>query len=185
MSTDKLKLRNPRMVCGIDGWVNGGEAATATIQYLIEKLEAAKFAEIPIDRFHIFQVPGQLSLRPQVRIEGGILKEHYFPINEFFYWVNPTTDRDLIIFSGSEPNMNWEEYAGAILGVTKQFRVDRIYLLGGVLDRVPYTKEPDVSCSCSSPEIREEMQQYDILGVDYEGPGSFGTTFLHICQKST
>ena len=183
MSTDRPKLRHPSMVCGIDGWVNGGEASTGTIQYLVDKLGASKFAEIPVDRFHIFQVPGQLSLRPQVRIENGMLKEHHFPSNEFFYWVDPSTDHDLIMFSGSEPNMNWEEYAGAILAVAKQFKVDRIYLLGGVLDRLPYTKEPNISCSCSSPEVRDEMEKYGMSGVEYEGPGSFGTTLLHVCQK--
>jgi proteasome assembly chaperone (PAC2) family protein len=182
MSSDKPKLRNPSLVCGIDGWVNGGEAATGTVQYLIDKLQATKFAEIPIDRFHIFQVPGELSLRPYVKIEDGILKEHEFPINEFFYWVNPNIDNDLIIFSGSEPNMNWEEYAEALLSVTRQFKVARIYLLGGVLDRVPYTKEPNVSCSCSSAEIRNDMRKYGVSGADYEGSGSFGTTLLHICQ---
>lgn len=183
VTKDKPKLRQPSMVCGIDGWVNGGEAATGTVQYLVDNLGATKFAEIPIDRFHIFQVPGQLSLRPQVRIEDGILREHHFPTNEFFCWVNPITDHDLILFLGSEPNMNWEEYAEALLGIAKQFKVDRIYLLGGVLDRLPYTKEPHVSCSCSSFAIRGEMQKYGILGVEYEGPGSFGTTFLHICQN--
>jgi proteasome assembly chaperone (PAC2) family protein len=182
MPVDKPRLRHPSMVCGIDGWVNGGEAATGTVQYLVDKLGATKFAEIPITEFHIFQVPGQLSLRPHVRIEGGILKEHHFPTNEFFYWVNPVIDNDLIIFLGSEPNMNWEEYAGALLSVAKQFKVDRIYLLGGVLDKVPYAKEPNVSCSCSSLEIRNAMQKYGISGVEYEGPGSFGTTLLHICQ---
>ncbi len=171
------------MVCGIDGWVNGGEAATGTVQYLIDKLGATKFADIPIDRFHIFQVPSQLSLRPHVRIKDGILKQHHLPTNEFFYWVNPIISKDMIVFSGSEPNMNWEEYARALLGVVKQFKVDRIYLLGGVLDRVPYTKEPNVSCTCSSLETRKEMGEYGISGVDYEGPGSFGTTLLHICQE--
>ena len=183
MSTDKPKLRHPSMVCGIDGWVNGGEASTGTIRYMVDKLGASKFAEIPIDRFHIFQMPGQLSLRPQVRIENGMLKEHHFPTNEFFYWVNTSADHDMIIFSGSEPNMNWEEYAGALLSVVKQFKVDRVYLLGGVLDRVPYTKEPNVSCSCSSVELRSEMEKYRMSGVEYEGPGSFGTTLLHLCQQ--
>lgn len=171
------------MVCAIDGWVNGGEAATGTIQYLIDKLGATKFAEIPIDRFHVFQVPSQLSLRPHVRIVDGILKQHHLPTNEFFYWVNPIVAKDLIVFSGSEPNMNWEEYARALLSVAKQFKVEGVYLLGGVLDRVPFTKEPNVSCTCSSLEIRNEMEKYGISGVEYEGPGSFGTTMLHICQE--
>jgi len=73
---EKPRLRHPYMVCGISGWVDGGEAATGSIRYLMKKLKAQRFAEIPIDRFHIFQAPGQLSLRPHIKLEDGILKEH-------------------------------------------------------------------------------------------------------------
>ncbi len=170
------------MVCGISGWVDGGEAATGSIQYLVRKLGAKRFAEIPINRFHIFQMPGQLSLRPHIKIEDGILKEHRFPQNQFFYWVNPDADNDLILFLGTEPNLNWEEYADAILGVAEELAVIRIYLLGGVLDKTPHTREPGVSCACSSDQLKEEMRKYSMQFSDYEGPGSFSTTLLRICQ---
>jgi proteasome assembly chaperone (PAC2) family protein len=171
------------MVCGISGWVDGGESATGSIRYLVKKLEAKEFAEIPIDKFHIFQIPGQLSLRPQIKIEDGILKEHRFPQNQFFGSVNPNADNDLILFLGTEPNLNWEEYADAILSVAEEFAVFRIYLLGGVLDKTPHTKEPGVSCACSSDQLKEEMQKYGMQFSNYEGPGRFGSTLLYICQK--
>jgi len=180
---EKPRLRHPYMVCGISGWVDGGEAATGSIQYLVRKLEAKRFAEIPIDRFHIFQLPGQLSLRPHIRMEDGILKEHCFPQNQFFYRANPNADNDLILFLGTEPNLNWEEYANAILDVAEEFAVVRIYLLGGVLDKTPHTREPGVSCACSSDQLKEEMQKYSVQFSNYEGPGSFSTTLLHMCQN--
>lgn len=179
----KPKLRRPHMVCGISGWVDGGEAATGSIRYMVGKLKAKRFAEIPIEKFHIFQIPGQPSLRPQVRIEDGILKEHRLPQNQFSYCVNPNTDNDLILFLGTEPNLNWKEYVDSILSVAKEFAVARIYLLGGVLDKTPHTKEPSVSCTCSSEELKEEMRKYGVRFGSYEGPGTFGTTLLHICQN--
>jgi len=180
---EKPRLRQPYMVCGISGWVDGGQSATGTIEYILRKLEVTRFAEIPIDRFHIFQVPGQLSLRPHIRIEDGILKEHSFPQNQFFYSINPDTENDLILFLGTEPNLNWEEYANAILHIAEEFAVTTIYLLGGVLDKIPYTREPGVSCTCSSHELKEEMSKYGVQFTNYEGPGSFGTTLLYTCQK--
>jgi len=181
--TKRPELRRPYLVCGISGWVDGGEAATGTTRYLVKKLKAKRFAEIPIDRFHIFQVPGQLTLRPQIKIEDGLLKEHVFPQNQFFYWLNPNADNDLILFLGTEPNLNWEEYAEAILSVAEEFAVVRIYLLGGVLDKTPHTREPSVSCACSSEPLNEEMQKYGMQLSNYEGPGRFGTTLLYICQQ--
>lgn len=181
--TEKPVLRHPCLVVGIGGWVDGGDAATGSLRYLVRKLKAKKLAEIPIDRFHIYQVPGQLSLRPEIKIEDGLLKEHRYPANEFFYYVNPGADHDLILFLGTEPNLNWKEYAGAILSVYEEFGADRIYLLGGVLDKTPHTREPGVSCACSSELLRDEMLKYGMVPSDYQGPGRFGTTLLYICQK--
>jgi len=181
--TEKPALKRPFMVCGISGWVDGGQSATGSIEYLVGKLGARKFAEIPIDRFHIYQVPGQLLLRPQVRIENGLIKEHKAAQNQFFYWVNPDTDNDVILFLGTEPNLNWEEYAEAILYIAREYSVPRIYLLGGVLDKTPHTREPNVSCVCTSEELKEEMQKYGMQFTSYEGPSRFGTTLLYICQK--
>ena len=129
----KPRLRHPFMVCGTGGWVDGGESATGSIQYLTKKLGAKEFAEIPVDRFHIFQVPGVPSLRPHVRTKDGILREHRFPRNIFFYWRNRKADSDLILFLGTEPNLNWEEYANTILNLAREFEVRRIYLLGGYI----------------------------------------------------
>ena len=164
---EKPKLRQPFMVCGISGWVDGGEAATGSVSYLIRKLKARTFAEMPIAKFHVFQVPGQLSLRPHITIEDGLLKEHLFPQNQFFYWVNPSGDHDLILFLGTEPNLNWEGYADAILDVAQEFGVVRVYRLGGVLDNSPHTREPGVSCIFSSPELKAEMQEYAVQFISY------------------
>ncbi|HEY51395.1 MAG TPA: PAC2 family protein [Dehalococcoidia bacterium] len=181
--TEKPELRRPYLVCGINGWVDGGEAATGTTQYLVKKLRAQKFAEMPLDRYHVFQVPGQLSLRPQIKIEDGLLKEHVMPRNEFFYWVSPHSDHDLILYLGTEPNTNWEEYSENILNLAAEFGVARIYVLGGVLDKTPHTKEAGVFCACSSKELRQEMLKYTMQSSNYEGPGSYSITMLSLAQK--
>jgi proteasome assembly chaperone (PAC2) family protein len=179
----KPVLRNPYLICGISGWVDGGEAATGIVRYLTRKLKAKKFAEMPIERFHVFQVPGESSSRPEVKIEDGVILEHHFPQNQFFYWVNNDSPNDLILFLGTEPSLNWEEYTDDILRVVNEYKVARIYLLGGVLDKTPHTREPNVSCACSSKELRMEMQKYAVQFSNYEGPGSFATTLLYVCQN--
>ena len=176
-------LRQPVMVCGLSGWLDGGQAATGSVRYLIKKLPTTGFAVIPGARFNVSQLPGQLPLRPHIKIEGGLIKTHRFSQNHFFYWVNPRDSRDLILFLGTEPNMHWEEYAEALLGLASDFNVSRIYFLGGVLDKTPHTKKPDIFCSCSSPKLRDEMRDYGVRFTDYEGPGSIGATILHLCQK--
>lgn len=180
--TGKPVLRHPYMVCGITGWVDGGEVATGGVKYLIKQFAAKKFAEMSSARYNVYQVPGQISLRPIAKMEDGLVAEHHFPKNQFFYAHNANSDHDLIFFLGTEPNINWEEYAGTIIDVAKEFQVERIYLLGGVLDETPHTREPKVSCSFTQPEIRDEMRKYNVTYSNYEGPGSFSTTMLYLCK---
>ena len=177
------KLRQPYLVCGIGGWVDGGEVATGTIKYLIKKLRAGLFAEMAVGPFHIYQVPGQISLRPQIKMEDGRLRKHQSPKNQFFYYKNHDAANDLVLFLGTEPNMNWEEYIACILGLSEKLSVSRIYMLGGVLDETPHKKEPNVSCACSSDELKEEMNKYAVQFSSYEGPGSFATSMLYTGQN--
>jgi len=181
--TEKPKLTSPYMVCGISDWLDGGESATGSVQYLVEKLYAKKFAEIPIEKFHIFNVTGQSSLRPHIKIEEGIITEHSFPQNQFFYWINPDGDHDLILFLGAEPNLNCEGYAHAIMSIAQEFAVTRLYVVGGLLDKIPHTREPNVFCLSSSNQVKEEMRQYGVQFISYAGPGSFKATLLHISQN--
>lgn len=181
--TEKPELRQPSLICGISGWVDGGKAATGTVEYLIKVLRPIKFAELPIEQFHIFQVPGQLSLRPQIRIDNGLITDHYFPKNTFYYWKNPDTGHDLILFLGTEPNFNWADYTTSILNIIEQYQVNKVFLLGGVLDRIPHTKDPSISCTISLSELRKEMANQNVQFSNYEGPGSFSSTLLYFCRK--
>lgn len=171
------------MVLALDGWVDGGESATGSVRFLRRKLRPRKLAEIPPGRFHIYQVPGQLSLRPYTRVEDGLVRQYTPPRNIFHYWQNPVGDEDLILFQGTEPHMNWNDYSAAILEVAREFGAGRMYMLGGVLDKMPHTREPAVSCVCSSAELRDELRAYGIDSIDYEGPGGIRTALVFQCQK--
>ena len=177
------ELREPVMVVALDGWVDGGEAATGTANFLRRRLRPRKLAEIPVGRFHVYQVPGQLSLRPYSRVEQGLLTEYKPPRNIFYYWVNTEGDRDVIVFQGTEPNLNWDDYCAAILKVAEDFGVVRIYMLGGVLDKTPHSRNPRVSSVCTGRELRDELVQYGIGFTDYEGPGGVRTTLLHLSRR--
>ncbi len=176
-------LREPKMVLALDGWVDGGEAATGSIRFLRRKLRPRKLAEIPPDRFHIYQVPGQLSLRPYSRVVEGLVSEYRPPRNLFHYWQNPEAEQDLILFQGTEPHMHWDDYTEAILHLAQEFGVRRMYMLGGVLDKTPHTREPGISSVCSNAELRDELRAHGIEPLDYEGPGGIRTALVHRCQR--
>jgi proteasome assembly chaperone (PAC2) family protein len=176
-------LRSPSIVCGLDGWINNGDVAVGGIKYFIKQFKAVKFAEIPASHYHIYQMSGMQSLSPTFRMDDGLIVETHFPKNEFYYAKNPNSDRDLIFFLGSEPNLNWEEYADTVVGLACDFGASRLYALGGLLNIIPYTREPVMTCTCTSARIKDEMAQYNVMFSSREGPATFNQMLLYACKK--
>lgn len=172
-------LVNPYIFIGYRGWLNAGEMATGSIDFLRLKLHARKFASIDSRPFYIWQVPGFDSaqvMRPNAIVEGGLIKSLEEPANEFYFWKSGA-EHDLILFTGFEPNVAWPEYTAAILSVAKRYQACRIYVLGGVFDQVPHTREINVYAVLSRPEMKSEFQSLPLL--NYKGPSSFSTLFVH------
>jgi proteasome assembly chaperone (PAC2) family protein len=179
----KPALRNPYIVCGVDGWVNGGDVSVEGIKYLIRQFKGVKFAEMATSRYHIYQVPGVESLRPVFKMQDGLIAESHLPSDEFYYALNDASDHDLVVFLGSEPSLNWEEYADAVVTLARDLGGSRLYTFGGVLDRTPYTREPRISCACTSAKVKDEMEKYNVSFSSREGPATFNTMLLYACKK--
>lgn len=178
----KPKLCNPRLILGFSGWMDGGDVSTGTVKCLIEKLGAAKFAEINPEGFYIYNFPGSMEVsslfRPHTRIRKGLIRSYEVPKNEFF----STENADLILFLGKEPNLLWEEFADCIFSLCAEFGVKMIYFIGSVAGLVPHTRDPRFFCSVSDAQLKEVHARYGIRFSDYEGPASF-ITYLTTCCR--
>ena len=189
MASDKLKmykkpkLHNPRLLMGFSGWMDGGDVSTGTIQFLIEKLGAEKFAEIDPEGFYIYSFPGSMEItalfRPHTKIQNGLIKWFEAPTNAFY----SSEENNLILFLGKEPNLQWEEFARCIFSVCAEFGVEMIYFIGSVAGLVPHTREPRLFCSASNAEIKEAFQHYGVKFTNYEGPASIVTYLTNSCNQ--
>jgi proteasome assembly chaperone (PAC2) family protein len=189
MAIDKLKIyerpkfKNPRMLLGFSGWMNGGEVSTGTVKCLIDKLKAQRFAEIEPSGFYIYSFPGSMEItalfRPHTQIKDGTIKSCEIPTNTFYY----NEQSNLILFLGKEPNLNWEEFAECILSVCAEFGVEMIYFIGSVAGLVPHTREPRLFCSVSQAGLKDKFQHYGVKFSNYEGPASIVTYLTSNCSN--
>jgi proteasome assembly chaperone (PAC2) family protein len=181
MALDRLRilgganLRNPRLLLGLSGWMDGGDVSTGTIRVLVDKLYARRIAEIDHHGLYIYNFPGAMEVtslfRPHCRIKKGIIREFAFPENAFFAAEN----EDLILFSGKEPNLGWVEYGDCIFKLCRDFGVRSIYFIGSVAGLVPHTRDPQFFCSVSDAQMKPRFENYGIKFSDYEGPASIIT----------
>jgi proteasome assembly chaperone (PAC2) family protein len=168
-------LSSPRLLLGFSGWMDGGQVSTGTINYLIQKLNAQKFAQINPENFYLYNFPGAMEItalfRPHTKIKDGLITTYEVPTNTFFY-----DDRNnLILFLGKEPNLNWHQFAECIFSIASQSAASQIYFIGSVSGLVPHTREPRLFCSVSDEKTKETLRHYGVNFTNYEGPASFVT----------
>lgn len=189
MASDKLniytrpKFDKSRLLLGFSGWMDGGEVSTGSVNCLIDKLNAQKFAEINPAGFYIYSFPGSMEVtalfRPHTQIKDGIIKSYEIPSNMFYC----SDQGNLILFLGKEPNLNWEEYSECIFSICAEFNVEMIYFIGSVAGLVPHTREPRLFCSVSDSSLKEKFQHYGVKFANYEGPASIITYITNNCSN--
>lgn len=176
-------LRKPRLLLGLSGWMDGGEVSTGTVECLIAKLGARKFAEIDSRGFYLASFPGSMEItalfRPHTKITDGLIESFDEPTNAFFC----SESQDLILFTGKEPHLNWEEFAECVFSLCSEFGVEMIYFIGSVAGLVPHTREPRLFCSVSHPDMKEVFQHYGVKFANYEGPASIITYLTASSRK--
>ena len=181
---EKPPLRSPYLVCSLNGWLNSGDVAVGGMKYLIDHFKATLFAEMNTSRFHVYQIPGVHNARPVFKMDDGVIKETNFPKNQFYYAGNPSSDHDIILFLGTEPNLYWEEYGDTVVSLAREFKVSRIYTFGAIYDRSPYNREPNITCTCTSGKIRDELIKYNVVMSSREGMATINLMLLYAFQKN-
>jgi len=180
---NRPRLKNPRMILGFSGWMDGGDVSTGTIQYLRFKLQVKKFAEIDAQKFYLFNFPGAMletaQFRPYTKIQNGLITDFQYPQNEFFY----DEKNNLILFSGKEPNINWDEYANCIFKIAQEFGAKKIYFVGSVAGPTPHTRGIRISCSVSAEKQKAELKESGIRFSNYQGPASLTTLLTKLSQE--
>jgi proteasome assembly chaperone (PAC2) family protein len=174
---EKPNLYKPYLIIGFEGWPNAAEVSSSALQYLVENLEAKKFASIPIESF--YQIS---SSRPVAIIKEGRLMELKYPGNHFYFFKNPHSN-DLILFYGIEPHLRWTLFADLVLDLAERFDVSQIFTIGGTYDFIPHTYPPLVSALFNHEDLREKVVQAGLGLTEYNGPISIHTFILETARK--
>ena len=156
-------LKNPLLIVGFEGWNDGGRAASNSLRRMIEAFQAKKFASIDPEEFYVFS-----ENRPLVKlVDGKSRREIQWHRNEFYYAELPGTDRDVVLFLGTEPNLKWQTFCANFKALAQQFDVKILVTLGAFLADVLYTLPVQINGVANNPRLIEE---FNLQRTNYEGP---------------
>lgn len=168
-----IPLRNPHMVVAFTGWSNAADITTRTIDHLRVALEGVPCGTIEIDHYNDYT-----NARPVVQIQEGLVESVTLPRNQFYACQRPDSVHDVLLFSGVEPALHWNEFLDTFVTAAQEWDVSLVVSLGGLYDRVPHTRPVRISGVASDTSLRARLRRYGCTPTNYSGPSSIHTSLL-------
>ena len=169
-------LTNSVLVVAFAGWNDAGGAATHATQFLVQKLQARRFASLEPEEFYNFS-----ELRPQVQLRDGLYREVSWPANDFFYSRTATSQQNLVFGVGIEPHLRWKTYAATLLDLARQCGVNLVITLGALLADVAHSRPVRVAGFSSDPVLAAQLQ---FTPSRYEGPTGIVGVLNDACRRA-
>lgn len=148
----RIEPKNPLLVAA---WPGMGNVAYSAAVYLKESLDVQKVAEIE---------PSDIFYQTGVQINDGAVTIPELPKSEFFYYKNPDSPNDLIIFLGeSQPVMEKEyELAWRVVETARYFGVKEIITFAATPVNINHHQEPGVWGVSTDPMMIKKLPIYGI-----------------------
>lgn len=154
-----------RMVVAFRGWPDAGDAATATINYLLNTSGAVKFAEIDPEEFFNFA-----QERPRSTRSKDGTRHLQWPANEFFLWQGSADTPPAILYLGTEPHLRWRTFSSLVAYVARRCGVKSVVHIGALLDAVPHTRTIRFTGTSTNHNIQTSFDKGNIRSSNYQGP---------------
>ncbi|GAB3493468.1 PAC2 family protein [Nocardiopsis coralliicola] len=157
------ELVEPVMVAAFEGWNDAGDAASSAIAHLASAWDAEDLAAIDTDDYYDFQVS-----RPRITVTEGRHEGVEWPSTRLSV-ARPggSGGADVVLVSGSEPNMRWRGFCADLLATARELGVRRVVLLGALLADAPHTRPVPVTGVASPTELGPEL---GLEPTSYDGP---------------
>jgi hypothetical protein len=148
LADDLPELRDAVLVASFDGWVDAAEAASRAVA------QVAGDAAAVVASFDPDAVFDYRSRRPVLDVQDGRLSNLNWP--ELTIRHARLDRRDVLIFSGAEPDLRWAELAADAVQLVRRLNVTEWVSLGAVPGAVAHTRPVPVMATASEDGLLDE-----------------------------
>jgi len=155
-------LRSPVVVVGFTGWSDTGTVTQDTARRLIDAHHAQRFLEVDPEEYYVFT-----DTRPTVKLDEEGIRLIEWPTNEAYYARVPSSDHDLIIVTGVEPNLRWRTFSSRLADAIAEHKPSLVCTLVARPSATPHTRPVPVNGSSADPAL---AAKYGLSRSMYQGP---------------
>lgn len=142
-------LVDPMLIVHLSGFVDAGGAGEAATAALLGSLSTEVAANFDPDALMDYR-----ARRPIIRLEDGIVTNVMWP-GPILRSGKDTDGHDLLVLSGPEPDMRWQEFCKDIVSLAAHFKVTHVIGLGAFPAPVPHTRPVRLTSSASNRQLAE------------------------------
>jgi proteasome assembly chaperone (PAC2) family protein len=143
---------------------------------LAEQWGATTFADIDPEVFYDFTVT-----RPEVRVDFDGIRRIDWPKNEFRSAHATPHNVDVILLSGTEPQLKWRTFCEHVIGVAVATNARMVVTFGALLAEVPHSRPVSVFGATYDEASTEAL---DLLPSRYEGPTGITGVLHNACSEA-
>jgi PAC2 family len=148
LAEDMPQLRDAVLVASFDGWVDAAEAASGAVARVAGEAAAA-VATFDPDALFDYR-----SRRPVLDVQDGRLSDLRWP--ELTIRHVRLGGRDVLVFSGAEPDLRWAQLAADAVDLARRLNVTEWVSLGAVPGAVAHTRPVPVMATASEDGLLDE-----------------------------
>lgn len=160
----KLAGAHPVLIHQLDGFVDAGQAGRLFSAHLLENLDHEVLAEFDSDQLHDYR-----SRRPAMIFDTNQWRS-YADLHLRLYRMVDERGEVFLLLSGPEPDVQWERFAAALLGLIEQLAVRLTVSVHGIPMAVPHTRPITLTAHATDPAL---VQGYRSWIDRVEVPASF------------
>ena len=138
---------HPVLLHQLDGFVDAGGAGRQLTSHVLEHLEHEVVATFDHDQLHDYR-----SRRPAMVFDTNQWKS-YADLHLRLYRVVDEQGEVFLLLSGPEPDVQWERFAAAVLGLVEQLGVRLTISAHGIPMAVPHTRPITLTAHATDPDL--------------------------------
>ncbi|MEA1928346.1 MAG: PAC2 family protein [Candidatus Auribacterota bacterium] len=150
-------LKHPRLEYPqlLVAWPGMGYVASKTVSYLVDALQAERFA---------FINPGDYFSPTSVVVENSLAEIPPLPSSNFYFWKNPYSGSDLILFQGdAQPSPSLQiKMAREVIGLAAMMGVFRFWTFAAAPAAIQHKDKPRIWSVANTMVLRDYLVEHGV-----------------------
>lgn len=167
-------LDDPVLVVGLDGWVDAGYSAAASMAQLLGAGETTLIATFDVD-----VLVDHRSRRPVMHLAEGVNTGLTWPSIELRH-SRDLDDRDMLVLTGAEPDVRWRAFTADVVRLALRLGVRLAVGFGAYPAPVPHSRPVRLATTATDAELAERAGE---IRSSIDVPAGVGAAIEERCAE--